>query len=222
MRFRNFFIEYKIEFQNIKQTIPISKLPLYRKIAITVIFVNLVLILISLSILKLKLAVFFSILMGVLCFLFLVIDSRHKNLKLMLKEHYNPYSKERMDSIINLLKKYKIDINDIDKIDLLITEARLEQIQCDYFLQLEKPTKVLASIIIPITTYFSTKVNLQYTDNELINISIICIIFVIFTYIAGWFIIYILKEIFNFEYRKYDELISDLKQIKIFYSKDNI
>lgn len=62
---------------------------------------------------------------------FFIIDSTKRNLQVMLKEHYAPYS-ERMKMVIDVLKQYKIDINDFDSIDRLIEEAKLAQVQSDY------------------------------------------------------------------------------------------
>lgn len=45
----------------------------------------------------------------------------------MLQQHYAPYSEKRINMTINV-----IDIQNHDSLDMLIEEAKLAQIQCDY------------------------------------------------------------------------------------------
>lgn len=59
-----------------------------------------------------------------------------------------PYSEKRMLITINVLKKYEIDIHNNDLIDMLIEEAKLAQIQCDYITLLKKPLKTVGAIIV--------------------------------------------------------------------------
>ncbi|MFV0520712.1 MAG: hypothetical protein ACK5LY_10645 [Lachnospirales bacterium] len=218
MRFKDFFIEYEIERKRIKQNIPFNKLPLYRKIILTMLFLMLSITAISFALRIYIVSMISVILAVVLIIIFIILDSTNKNLENMLENHYKPYSKQRMDSIKNLILKYKIDITNIDKIDLLILEATEQQKEFDYFLPFKKPAKTLYLMTIPIITFFASKFNLEYTKNELINIAIIILVLCVGVYISVWFVTYFIKEICFIQYRKYDELISDLKQIKIFYS----
>ena len=115
---------------------------------------------------------------------------------------------------------YDIQATDINTIDLLISEANTSQIQCDYLLPLKKPFKALGAIIIPIVIYATQKIADAATVEEIFNISlqIIFIIICIFSIIIA--VIPIIKNIFYRDYDKYNELLYDLNQVKIFYSKN--
>ena len=96
----------------------------------------------------------------------------------MLDNHYKLYSQNRMKMLISVLKNYNIQVTNSDIIDLLITEAKTAQIQCDYLLPLKKPFKALGAIIIPIVIYAAQKIADATTVNELLTISL-QIIFII-------------------------------------------
>ena len=44
---------------------------------------------------------------------------------------------ERINITLEILQKYGIDYFDVDTIDLLIAEAQIAQLHCDFFLQLK-------------------------------------------------------------------------------------
>ena len=71
----------------------------------------------------------------------------------MLQQHYAPYSEKRINMTINVLKDYRIDIQNPDSLDMLIEEAILAQIQCDYIDPLKMPLKTLGAIIVPIIAF---------------------------------------------------------------------
>ena len=102
MIFSDLFISYKIGLKDIKSTIPFTKLPLYRKI-FTIIF--LVGIPIS-GILFIFIQNIFSFIpigfILIALIIFTIIDSKKDNLKIMLENHYIPYSKKRMDMTIEV------------------------------------------------------------------------------------------------------------------------
>lgn len=157
MRFCDLFISYKIGLKTIKRTIPFTKLPLYRKIAVISTFAFII-ISILLYLLKLYISAIIFLGSGIILFIaFIIIDSRKNNLEFMLKEHYLPYSKKRINMLIGILHEYEIDINNSKIIDLLIDEAEKAQTQSDYLLTLKKPFKTLSAIIIPIVVYVAKK-----------------------------------------------------------------
>ena len=59
---------------------------------------------------------------------------------------------------VNVLNNYQISIHDFEALDLLIEEAKIAQIQCDYLAPLKKPLKTLAAIIVPIIVYVAEKI----------------------------------------------------------------
>lgn len=221
MRFCDFFISYKIGLKGIKNTIPYTKLPLHRKIAVIAIFAT--------SLLGIILSFFHKTMASIItigiAFLFLlifvIIDSTKSNLELMLHEHYAPYSAERINMIISILNNYGIEISDTSSIDLLISEAQSAQLHSDYLLPLKKPLQILGAIIIPIIAYVVQKVGDAATQAEMLSMAtqIIIIAILIFSFVIS--VTPILKYICYRDYNKYDELIYDLRQIKLFYSKNN-
>ena len=96
MRFCDLFISYKIGLKNIKSTIPFTKLPLYRKIFLIILFASVI----TSSILLIFQQTWFSYIpigFGILSLIvFFIIDSTKRNLEVMLKGHYIPYSEKRM------------------------------------------------------------------------------------------------------------------------------
>lgn len=203
MRFRNIFISYKIGLKDINSTIPFAKLPLYRKIAVIATF--------AITIITLGIGI---VSLGI----FIIIDSKKTNLELMLKEHYSPYSEKRMHMVIDVLQRYNIDIHNTNTIDLLIEEA---QIQSDYLLPLKKPLKTLAAIIIPILVYVAEKIGDTASQDEMITMAAQVIIIVLLLFSLIFSLSSVIKDIFFQDYNKYNELIYDLRQIKLFYTKEN-
>lgn len=89
-----------------------------------------------------------------------IIDSTKRNLEVMLQQHYAPYSENRMNMTITVLKNYRIDIQNPASLDMLIEEAKLAQIQCDYIAPLKTSLKTLGAIIIPIIAFVAQKLAL--------------------------------------------------------------
>lgn len=220
MSFSNLFISYKIGLKDIKNTIPWAKLPRYRKVFIIIFFIGII----GSSIMHIFLKKYFfsflpiGISLIIIC-IFLIIDSKKNNLKTMLKEHYIPYSKKRENMIVKILKEYNIDFENPNLLDMLINEAQYAQVKCDYISQLKKPLKMLSSVIIPIIVYVTKKIGDTATQSEMIKMatSVIAMILLIFSLML--FLEPIVKYLFYRDYYKYDELIYDLRQIKLFYTK---
>lgn len=221
MRFCDLFISYKIGLKSIKSTIPFTKLPLYRKIFVIIVFASAITSGILL-ILQKTWASYIPIGLGALTLIaFFIIDSTKRNLEVMLNEHYTPYSQKRMLITINVLKKYEIDIHNNTSIDMLIEEAKLAQIQCDYIAPLKKPLKTLGAIIVPIIAFVAQKIGNAATTSEMINMAAQVIVLVLLTFSLILSLTPIIKNILYRDYNKYDDLIYDLRQIKLFYAKGN-
>lgn len=221
MRFCDIFISYKIGLKSIKSTIPFTKLPLYRKIAVIATFAIIILC-VLLFMFKLYIPGFIVFGISIIFLIvFFIIDSRKNNLELMLKEHYLPYSQKRMDMVMNILKEYGIDIHNINTLDLLIDEAQKAQIQSDYLLLLRRPLKTLGAIVFPIIAYVAENIGDNTSQSELITMAtqIIVIVLLIFSLIFS--LTPIVKDILYRDYNKYNELIYDLRQLKLFYAKED-
>lgn len=225
MRFCDLFISYKIGLKGIKSSISFTKLPKYRKIFIIVTFIITVF---AATLYFLGKPVASCIALGLLLLwigIFGIIDSKKRNLEVMLNEHYIPYSKERMKMVIKVLKKYEIDIHNSDSIDMLIEEAKYAQVQCDYLLPLKKPIKTIGGIIIPIGVYVARKIGDTASQDNMIMMAVDVIIIILLFFSLAFAISSLVKEVLYRDYNKYDQLIYDLRQIKVFYSKkkkDNV
>lgn len=221
MRFSDFFIDYKIRLKDIKSLIPFTQLPLYRKIAIVVLFIIAVTGLIAITTNHPCIAMLVFGILLLLSVVFILVDSKKTNLKIMLSEHYAPYSEARMEMMKELLNKYNIEINDTKTIDLLFEEAKKAQIQSNYLLPIIKPIKTLSTIIIPIIVYVAKKMGDLATIEEMLPVVLQIIVIIICAFSIIMAIISILKEFTFLDYNKYNELMDDLSQIKLFYSKTN-
>ena len=87
---------------------------------------------------------------------------------------------------------------------------------------LKKPLQILGAIIVPIVAYVAQKIGDAATQDEMLTMAIQIIIISILIFSLVISITPILKDICYRDYNKYDELIYDLRQIKLFYSKDTI
>lgn len=221
MRFCDLFISYKASLKDIKSNIPFTKLPLFRKVFFIIILsltilsgifvASKLLFFPNLSPLTYYIPLLFVLLTFILFFIF---DSRKNNLIDMLENHYIPYSEARMNATVKILGQYNINIHDLDSIDMLIAEAKLEQAQVDYISQLKQPLKPLSAIIIPLLIFiskeFSVKVGLK------MSLLITCLILLFISLIYS--LVIFTKAILYRDYNKYEYFISDLRQIKIFYA----
>lgn len=221
MRFCDLFISYKIGLKEIKNTIPFSKLPFYRKIFV-VITVAIAIIGIILLLFKLEIASYITLLFALATFtVFIIIDSKKKNLDIMLNNYYSPFSKKRMNMLIKVLQSYGIDIHNYNLIDCLIDETQKAQIQSDYLAPLKKPFGILCTIIIPILAYTARKIGDAATEDEVITIALRIIILIILIFSLILLLAPTIKEILYSDYNKYNNLIYDLRQLKIFYINEN-
>lgn len=221
MRFCDLFISYKIVLKGIKSTIPFTKLPLYRKIFVIIFFASAIVSGILL-LFKLTLASYIPIALGALSFIiFIIIDSLKSNLEVMLDEHYTPYSESRMKMVIEVLTKYKIDIHNFEALDMLIDEAKHAQIHCDYLAPLKKPLKTLGAIIIPIIAFVAQKIGDAATQDEMIIMAAQAITLVLLVFSLIFLLTPTIKELLYIDYNKYNEFIYDMRQIKLFYAKED-
>ena len=219
MRFCDLFISYKIGLKDIKSTIPFTKLPLYRKVFLIIFLIALIISGILLIFMK-NLFSFIPIGLSFLpIIVFFIIDSRKNNLKTMLKKHYIPYSENRMNMTIALLNEYNISIDNLNALDMLIHEAKHSQVQCDYLSQLKKPIKILGATIIPIIVFVAEKIGNATTQTEMLYMAIEVIILILLIFSLFFSLAPIIKHLLCRDYYKYDPLISDLKQIKLFYAR---
>lgn len=153
--------------------------------------------------------------------IFFIIDSMKRNLETMLQQHYLPYSEKRMNMTINVLKDYGIEIQNLDSLNMLIEEAKQAQIQCDYIAPLKKPLKTLGAIIIPIIAFVAQKIGEATTQDEMITMAAQAITLILLIFSLIFLLTPTIKEFLYIDYNKYNEFIYDMRQIKLFYTKDD-
>lgn len=232
MTFQDFFVKYKIILKEQKTCIKLKELPTYRKVFLgifAILFITLVISMIFLlfntdklreSTIKKCFYISFSSVIF-LIIIFSIVDNKKNNLVLMSTEHYNDYYNDRMELIIKLLEKYRIDLNDVDTIDEIINEAKVQQKQYDYLSLINNPFKSLRAFISSILTYAIKEVLKNDVQIEIIYQIMLLIFYIVLIIFGIYFSGFIIKEVFYFEYKRYEELIYDLKQIKLFYSDKN-
>ena len=219
MRFCDLFIAYKIGLKEIKSTIPFGKLPLHRKIAIIITYIVGITGIISFVVKKTTIPLGVFVIAFLVLIFFLVIESKKENSKTMLENYYVPYSQKRMNMVIRLLEEYNIDITNSESIDLIIQEAKRAQIQKDYIAPLKTPLKTLGAVVVPVIIYAAETIRDNVTRDQKIMVALDILTIIILLFSACLACIPLAKEFVYQDYNKYNELISDLAQIKIFYSK---
>lgn len=188
MRFCDLFISYKIGLKSIKSTIPFTKLPLYRKVFVIILFASAIISGILL-IFKQTWASYIPLALGIISLIiFFIIDSMKRNL---------------------------------DSLNMLIEEAKQAQIQCDYIAPLKKPLKTLGAIIIPIIAFVAQKIGEAATQDEMITMATQAITLILLIFSLIFLLTPTIKELLYIDYNKYNEFIYDMRQIKLFYTKDD-
>ena len=86
---------------------------------------------------------------------------------------------------------------------------------------MKKPFKTLGAIIIPIVAFVAQKIGNAATPDEMITMALQVIVLVLLTFSLIFSLLPIIKNILYRDYNKYDDLIYDLRQIKLFYTKRN-
>lgn len=137
----------------------------------------------------------------------------------MLNNHYIPYSRERINMTIGILKKYNINIDNLDSLDELIIEAKYAQAECDFLSQFKKNYKIFGASVIPPVVFVANKISEKAETSQMINMGLLAIILLLLFFSFIFALIPIIKDLLYSDYDKYNELIYDLRQIKLFYSK---
>ena len=219
MRFCDFFIDYKIGIKDIDKYIKYKELPFYRKIFVTIAYIAILLLIIFLITLKrdkiIYLPLFVSIIFFSLLIIFNFVDSSKKNM-IKMNEYYTKRSQQRINVLREVLREYKVDFNDVNKIEMLMEQAKIEQKRNSLFLGIEKPMKILYLIIVPVIVFVAkevAKVSNIYTITMAVSVIIIVSVCVVSMFYSLKPLMYFL---FYRDYEKYNILIYDLKQMILF------
>lgn len=119
-----------------------------------------------------------------------------------------------MNILLDLFKENNLPIT-TQKIDLLIDEANQAKRDANLFLPLKKPVKALSVLIVPIIIYIIQQ--LFTSSNVGASNAILLLVYCIFIFVAVYTLIPFIEGIM---YGIYDDLIYDLRQLKIFYVKE--
>lgn len=119
-----------------------------------------------------------------------------------------------MNILLDLFKENNLPIT-TQKIDLLIDETNQAKRDANLFLPLKKPVKALSVLIVPITIYIIQQ--LFTSSNVGASNAILLLVYCIFIFVAVYTLIPFIEGIM---YGIYDDLIYDLRQLKIFYVKE--
>ncbi|MCG6843566.1 hypothetical protein [Fusobacterium nucleatum] len=219
MDFRIFFMDYKKELGNIEH---FGKKFLKKFLCKIICLIPLLIL--ALSYIDLKFTDYLFMLVILLVVLIFLILNKKKLRKGQdfLTENYKIYSLERKKILIKLLKKYNIEINNIDLLNNLINEANKEKKEEEPFkifqdiYELKKIT-IFSIIIIPIINIFKPRIIVIYNEfKELINkndYALILFLILIIIWIIPFLVLYIQ---YFFITLKYNYLIYDLRQLIIF------
>ncbi|WP_336017692.1 hypothetical protein [Fusobacterium polymorphum] len=220
MDFKCFFIEYKIGLKDIKDRIPLKELLKlkYKKTIFKIFFLEVFISLLIFTsiILKLgnekviKIVTLVMYLIFILEFVFLLyFENRKVNQKVRLDLFYKKYSFKRKIFLISLLKKYKVQINNIDTLTFFINETKRAKKEIELFLFFIKLGKYFSPIIISLIIYFIQKL----IEEKLYELAILLLLIPLFFFLVVYSIWSVFYPII---FSKYDYLIYDLNQIIIF------
>lgn len=212
MRFSTFMLSYKKKHKQLKSTITFRKLPFYQKIIVIIGFL-MIIIGCCFKIAKCELAFGITLLIGSI----FIIIFLHKSLSdtrdlSVLIQNSKEYSTDRMNILLDLENNLPITTQ---KIDLLIDEAKQAKQDANLFLPIKKPVKALSVLIVPITIYIIQQ--LFTSSNVGASNAILLLVYCIFIFVAVYTLIPFIEGIM---YGIYDDLIYDLRQLKIFYVKE--
>ena len=104
---------------------------------------------------------------------------------------------------------------------MLINEAKYAQIHCDYLAPLIKPFKTLGAITIPIIAFVAQKIDEAATQDEMITMAAQAITLILLIFSLIFLLTPTIKELLYIDYNKYNEFIYDMRQIKLFYAKED-
>ena len=114
-----------------------------------------------------------------------------------------------MNILLDLFKENNLPIT-TQKIDLLIDEAKQAKQDANLFLPIKKPVKALSVLIVPITIYI---IQQQFTSSNVgASNVILLLVYCILIFVAVYTLISFIEGIM---YGIYDDLIYDLRQLKI-------
>ena len=219
MRFYDFYIRYKILSKELKNeerhNLPRHRIILLILIAVLTVFSFIFII--SSNPIWFGIMIFLMVLS---CIIIYIYENRINIMENMLNTYYKPYSKNRVNKFLDLLREYNINPEDTEKLDLLIAEAVESQKDYDYFNSLTNTIKFIFSVIISMIAFIAGILKDNISGNKMLSLTLMALIFVVVLYFALITLKTVIKDIFYLDYNYHSDLIKDLRQLKIFYNSD--
>ena len=218
--FNLIFNRYKLDILSSNIWKSIKELKLYEKIFLVVVILGVIASLVF-SILEYSLGSLISV--GIIIVSFIVVfimRSLKKEKRRIVYESIEPYVNERVKKLINLLKEFKIDIENEENLDMLIELARKEQERYDVWKGLRNLFKGISTyVFIPIITIFLAEF---FKDNDpwkiiikAVVLLLICaaIVLVLYAFASN------VDGLFNADKNRLDYFIRDIEEVKVFRTK---
>lgn len=218
--FNLIFNRYKLDILSSNIWKSIKELKLYEKIFLVEVILGVIASLVF-SILEYSLGSLISV--GIIIVSFIVVfimRSLKKEKRRIVYESIEPYVNERVKKFINLLKEFKIDIENEENLDMLIELARKEQERYDVWKGLRNLFKGISTyVFIPIITIFLAEF---FKDNDpwkiimkAVVLLLICaaIVFVLYAFASN------VDGLFNADKNRLDYFIRDIEEVKVFRTK---
>ena len=214
MLFRSFFLEYCINIKNLNLKISWKEQPFYRKLILTLIFI---VAMIGIHFIIIEDGSYYNyfLFLGLILILIGVgwdfTSHGQKKLLPIIEKH----SSQRLEVLIELLKKYSISLSDKETISLLIEEAKEKKNVNNPFIEVKKSMKIFTLLVVPLITLIVGKFSAKLTIKDSLPLLLVAI------FICGIIMIIspFLEDIVYWDKKYYDYLIDDLRQIIIFNNK---
>lgn len=224
MRFCDLFVEYKIMLDSLSKRKPWKSLPLTKKVALMFLFLILLMNLLStILLIGYKITVFYIITLSislVIAIIFLVYQlvsfCKKNEIKKRLIEIDKPYSKKRMNALVQLLRRYSIDPSDEEVLKQLIDLAGEEKARNYPSISKVKPfVAVTTSFSAASLSIFSGIID-KTSQQDLIRLGIMFVTFIIPISALVYAISQIVEWIIPGNKRLYEDFQNDVKQLIVF------
>ena len=128
---------------------------------------------------------------------------------------------EKQLALRNLLKDYGIDYQNDEEMDRMIEMMKNQGNKADFLKDMFEPLKtVLTYILLPVIAYLMSMVANNNDFGDIFRGCLIMTISVAFLALELWALYLVFDHMFNKDKHFYEEIVSDLNNIKVFKNKD--
>lgn len=218
--FNLIYNKYKLDILSTNIWKSIKELKLYEKIFLVIVMLGVIASLIF-SVLECSVGSLISVGIIIASFILVfIMRSLKKEKRRIIYESIEPYVKERVIKLVNLLNEFEIDFEDEEQLDKLIEMARKEQERYDVWKGLKNLFKGMTTyVFIPIITIFLAeffkgndpwKIIVKAVVLLLICAAIVLVLFAFAINVDG---------LFNADKNRLDYFIRDIEEVKVFRKK---